>query len=142
MSLTIVDLPEPDTPVTATRLPSGKPTLTSCRLCSRAPTTVTWRPSCGRRTSGVGISLRPERYSPVTDPGWVSRSATVPEWTTWPPCSPAPGPMSTTQSAVAIVSSSCSTTMRVLPRSRSRVSVSINRWLSRWCNPIDGSSST
>ena len=27
-----------------------------------------------------------------------------------PPCSPAPGPMSTTQSAVRIVSSSCSTT--------------------------------
>ncbi len=24
----------------------------------------------------------------------------MPEWTTWPPCSPAPGPMSTTQSAV------------------------------------------
>ena len=32
-----------------------------------------------------------------------------------PPCSPAPGPMSTTQSAVRIVSSSCSTTRSVLP---------------------------
>ena len=60
----------------------------------------------------------------------------MPEWTTCPPCSPAPGPMSTTQSAVAMVSSSCSTTMRVLPRSRSRVSVSISRWLSRWCSPM------
>ena len=44
----------------------------------------------------------------------------MPETTTWPPCSPAPGPMSTTQSAVRMVSSSCSTTMSVLPRSRSR----------------------
>ena len=42
----------------------------------------------------------------------------MPECTTWPPCSPAPGPMSTTQSAVRIVSSSCSTTISVLPRSR------------------------
>src|SRR5438045_3698411 len=36
-----------------------------------------------------------------------------------PPCSPAPGPMSTIQSAARIVSSSCSTTINVLPRSRS-----------------------
>ena len=34
----------------------------------------------------------------------------------WPPCSPAPGPMSTIQSAVRMVSSSCSTTISVLPR--------------------------
>ena len=57
-----------------------------------------------------------------------------------PPCSPAPGPMSTTQSAVRIVSSSCSTTSTVLPRSRSRVSVAISFALSRWWSPIDGSS--
>ena len=40
----------------------------------------------------------------------------------------------------AIVASSCSTTISVLPRSRSRISVSISRRLSRWCRPIDGSS--
>ena len=57
-----------------------------------------------------------------------------------PPCSPAPGPMSMTQSAVRIVSSSCSTTSTVLPRSRSRVSVAISLALSRWWSPIDGSS--
>ena len=44
----------------------------------------------------------------------------VPLCTICPPCSPAPGPMSTTQSACAMVSSSCSTTISVLPRSRSR----------------------
>ena len=37
MSLTSVDLPEPDTPVTATNSPSGKATSTFWRLCSRAP---------------------------------------------------------------------------------------------------------
>ena len=59
-----------------------------------------------------------------------------------PPCSPAPGPMSTTWSATRMVSSSCSTTITVLPRSRRRRRVSISLWLSRWCNPIEGSSST
>ena len=54
-----------------------------------------------------------------------------PDTTICPPCSPAAGPMSTTQSAARIVSSSCSTTIRVFPRSRSRTSVSIRRWLSR-----------
>ena len=72
----------------------------------------------------------------------VKKSLTGPLTTTWPPCSPAPGPMSTTQSEVLMVSSSCSTTISVLPRSRSRTSVSISRWLSRWCSPIDGSSRT
>jgi hypothetical protein len=48
--------------------------------------------------------------------------------------------MSTTWSAARIVSSSCSTTITVLPRSRSRSSVAISRALSRWCRPIDGSS--
>ena len=47
----------------------------------------------------------------------------VPSATTWPPWTPAPGPISTSQSAVRIASSSCSTTMTVLPRSRSRLRV-------------------
>ena len=37
MSRTRVDFPEPDTPVTATKFPSGISTSTSCKLCSRAP---------------------------------------------------------------------------------------------------------
>ena len=57
MSLTSVDLPDPDTPVTATNRPSGNVTSTSRRLCSRAPCTVSSRPLVrGRRTSGTGIS--------------------------------------------------------------------------------------
>ena len=57
-----------------------------------------------------------------------------------PPCTPAPGPKSTTWSAWRIASSSCSTTITVLPRSRRLTSVSSRRWLSRWCRPIEGSS--
>ena len=41
-----------------------------------------------------------------------------------------------------IVSSSCSTTINVLPRSRRRTSVWMSLRLSRWCRPMDGSSST
>ena len=65
-----------------------------------------------------------------------------PECTTSPPSTPARGPMSTIQSAAWMVSSSCSTTISVLPRSRSVMSVSMRRRLSRWWRPIDGSSST
>ncbi len=143
ISLTRVDLPEPDTPVTATRQPSGNATSTFRRLCSLAPLTTTSRLFDGdRRVSGTGIEARPDRYAPVSDFSLVSRSWTGPDTTTQPPCSPAPGPMSTTQSAARMVSSSCSTTISVFPRSRSRSSVSSSRLLSRWCRPIDGSSST
>src|SRR4051794_27532994 len=64
MSLTRVDLPDPDTPVTATNIPNGNFTSMSRRLCSRAPRTTRSRPGVrGRRTSGTGICLRPERYA-------------------------------------------------------------------------------
>src|ERR687890_372525 len=68
MSLTSVDLPEPETPVTATNNPRGNVTSTSRRLCSRAPWTVRSRPLVrGRRTSGPG----PDVDHPVGDPDGV-----------------------------------------------------------------------
>ena len=39
-----------------------------------------------------------------------------------------------------MVSSSCSTTSKVLPKSRNPFNVSMSRSLSRWCSPMDGSS--
>jgi hypothetical protein len=81
----------------------------------------------GPAHGGTAISRRPDRYMPVMDSSEASRSCTGPLTTTWPPCSPAPGPMSTTQSATPMVSSSCSTTMRVLPSSLSRSRVSMSR---------------
>ena len=132
MSFTSVDFPDPDTPVTAMNIPSGNATSTFFRLCSLAPLTTTSRDFDRlRRAAGSGICCRPVRYAPVSDSLLASNCSTGPETTTLPPCSPAPGPMSTTQSAARMVSSSCSTTISVLPRSRSRISVSSSRWLSR-----------
>ena len=62
MSLTRVDLPDPDTPVTEVSTPSGKATSISRRLCSRAPTTVSCRFLSGtRRIAGTSISSLPDR---------------------------------------------------------------------------------
>src|SRR6186713_3124837 len=109
------------------------------RLLPRALMTFNARRERARR-SGIGTLNSPERYLPVQDFGASIRSSTWPSATISPPWMPAPGPISSTWSALRMASSSCSTTITVLPRSRSRVSVSSSRWLSRWCRPIDGSS--
>ena len=68
--------------------------------------------------------------------------STVPSKQTVPPAVPAPGPRSTTWSAIAIASGLCSTTSTVLPLSRSRSSRSFIRWMSCGCRPMVGSSKT
>src|SRR5580700_8679478 len=69
-------LPEPDTPVTQTKVPSGMYKSTPRRLLRRAPRSPIHPPagvsspshdSRIRRVAGMGISLRPERYCPVSD---------------------------------------------------------------------------
>ena len=64
-----------------------------------------------RRDRPRGRTGRPRSTTPRSPAG----PSTEPLCTMWPPCSPAPGPMSTIQSAVRMVSSSCSTTISVLP---------------------------
>ena len=59
MSRTSVDLPDPDTPVTVTKLPSGIATSMSRRLCSRAPWISSSSPVSGRRTLGHRDLLAP-----------------------------------------------------------------------------------
>ncbi len=141
VSLTSVDLPEPDTPVTQVISPTGIDASTFLRLLPVAPTIVICRSgSAATRSSGTSIWRLPDRYWPVSDSGLAITSSGVPATTTLPPCTPAPGPRSTTWSAARIASSSCSTTMTVLPMSRRCVSVPSRRWLSRWCRPMDGSS--
>ena len=127
MSLTSVDFPDPDTPVTAIRQPSGNATSTFFRLCSLPPDHHLTRPGPLAPGAGTGMLIRPVRYAPVSDSGLAISSDTGPDTTMLPPCSPAPGPISTAQSAARIVSSSCSTTISVLPRSRSRIRVSSSR---------------
>ena len=123
VSLTSVLLPEPETPVTQTKPPSGIATSTFLRLLLAGADGSRARCRCrARRSRGhgdrslAGRELAGERVRVGGD----SRRA-CPAATTWPPCSPAPGPMSIRWSAARMVSSSCSTTSTVLPRSRSRV---------------------
>src|SRR5450755_1016302 len=102
-------LPEPATPVTTTSTPSGTSTSTSRRLCSVAPR-ISSVPA-GVRTVSLRAARSP-RWRPVRVP--LARSpSTVPSKQTVPPAVPAPGPRSTTWSAIANVSGLCSTTSTV-----------------------------
>ena len=139
ISLTSELLPEPDTPVTQVMTPRGKSTLMFFRLFSAAPRTVI-QPVGFLRSDGTGILSLPLKYAPVTD-SWLSIiSWAVPMAITCPPCSPAPGPISTMQSAARMVSSSCSTTSTLLPRSRRWTRVFKSLSLSLWWRPMLGSS--
>src|SRR4051812_43554640 len=64
-----VDLPEPLTPVTQIRPPSGMRALTFLRLFSVQPLISMQRRSgsTGRRVSGVGMEYSPVRYLSVVD---------------------------------------------------------------------------
>ncbi len=131
-------LPEPATPVTTTSTPSGMSTSTFRRLWAVAPRIS--RAPVGFRTVFFSAA-RSSRCRPVSVP--LARSpATVPSKQTVPPAVPAPGPRSTTWSAIAMTSGLCSTTSTVLPLSRSRSSRSFIRRMSWGCRPAVGSSKT
>ena len=93
------DLPEPDTPVMQVKVPSGKRALTSFRLFIVAPSisshsigataglALPCTPFLGLRGSSVGCSIGPdavrlragmaisswpERYLPVSEPGFAA----------------------------------------------------------------------
>src|SRR6267142_688279 len=55
MSVTRVDFPDPDTPVTATNKPRGNSTVRSRRLCCRAPMTASLRSGEGVRVVEHGL---------------------------------------------------------------------------------------
>ena len=74
--------------------PSGTLTVRFLRLCVRAPRTVS-QPEGVLRVTGMGMPRRPERYAPVMDALQAMISSAVPCAISSPPCSPAPGPMST-----------------------------------------------
>src|SRR5262245_53946425 len=59
MSFTSVDFPEPETPVTQTRRPSGIRTSIDLRLFARAPSTSTALPLPSRRAGGSAIERAP-----------------------------------------------------------------------------------
>ena len=114
-----VDLPEPETPVTQVIRPIGMVKLTFCRLLPLAPRMRSCLAGfCGRRRVGTAIPSLPDRYWPVMEASLLRISSRLPWAITWPPWTPAPGPISTIWSAARIASSSCSTTITVLPISR------------------------
>ena len=126
-----VDLPEPETPVTATSWPSGISTSMPLRLCSLAPR-ILIAPNVGRASA-----------RPIADSGRAeARPTFLPSYTTSPPNSPAPGPRSMMWSAPAMMVGSCSTTITVLPAFFSRRRTASSRSLSRACSPTVGSSIT
>ena len=102
MSLTSVDLPDPDTPVTAMNTQRERHVHPAQVMLGRALDHVLPAPERGRRAAGSAIDWRPVRYAPVSDPELASSSSTGPDTTMLPPVLPAPGPMSTTQSAARI----------------------------------------
>src|SRR6267142_2440986 len=90
MSLTRVDLPEHETPVTAVKVPRGILTAMPLRLCSRGLWMITCLPLGDRRAAGTAIFSTPERNLPVREAGCAAISPGVPTATTCPPSSPAP----------------------------------------------------
>ena len=132
-------MPLPDTPVTAVITPKGISTSIFLRLFSAAPLIFIHLSAC-LRCFGSSMRFLPDRYAPVSDCLHCIISSAVPTATTSPPCSPAPGPISTIKSAARMVSSSCSTTMTELPRSLNCFNVARSLSLSLWCKPMEGSS--
>ena len=139
-SFTKVLLPEPETPVTQVNTPRGNFTFTFFKLCSVAPITSIDLPFDFLLFFGTSIFLLPLRYWPVIDSGICLISSAVPWAITFPPCTPAPGPISIIWSAAYIVSSSCSTTITEFPKSLSFLRVASNLSLSLWWSPMLGSS--
>ena len=134
-----VDFPLPDTPVTHVKVPNGTFKSTCCKLCPLAPLRSRFLPFPFLLDEGTFMLSSPFKYRVVKE-SLEFNSDNFPAFTISPPCTPAPGPISTIKSAASIISRSCSTTMTELPASRNRFKELINRVLSRWCNPMEGSS--
>ena len=130
-SFTRVDFPEPETPVTQVNTPNGNFTLIFFKLFSVAFfTSITFDFIGFLLVFGTSIFFLPLKYCPVTESLTNFTSSAVPCAITFPPCTPAPGPISIIWSAAYIVSSSCSTINKVFPKSLNFLSVAINLSLS------------
>ena len=93
--------------------------LTFFRLLPDAPNNLSvFFLSSAVRFFGISIFSAPDKNLPVNEFGFCMMCCAVPSAMTLPPCTPAPGPMSIIWSALKIASSSCSTTITVLPRFR------------------------
>ena len=136
-----VDFPDPLTPVTTVMIPNGILTSKFFRLFSCAPVISMWAKAFLLMV-GMSIWSAPFKKRRV----WLSvslsanASSRFPWNMSWPPCLPASGPMSMIWSAARMISSSCSTTMTVLPIFFNISSTEISLSVSRGCRPMLGSS--
>ena len=133
-----VDFPLPLTPVIHVNTRKGIFKSTFFRLFPVAPKRPI-QPSAWRLTFGTPMPSWPFKYFAVML-SLARISERSPCATIAPPCTPARGPISRMWSAVSIISRSCSTTKTLLPISRNCCRESMSLALSRWCNPIEGSS--
>ena len=131
-------LPEPATPVTTASTPSGMSTSTFAQVVRRRAADLQRAGGLAHRLLERGpvveVAAGDGAAGPQPLDGALEADGAA--------AVPAPGPRSTTWSAMAIVSGLCSTTSTVLPLSRSRSSSSFIRWMSCGCRPMVGSSKT
>ena len=136
------DFPEPDTPVIHVNNPIGIFTDIFWRLFSEALIILIFFSDGFFLLDGIWILFSPLRYLAVRDFLFLRIALISPSAHISPPCLPAPGPISIIWSADLIASSSCSTTMTVLPKFLRFFKVFISFVLSLWWRPIEGSSKT
>ena len=88
-------MPEPETPVKTTILPSGMSTFIFFKLFKCAFFILKNLPLPSRTFSGIGMYLSPLKYLPVIDSGAFIISCIEPDAIILPPKTPALGPIST-----------------------------------------------
>ena len=140
----MVVLPEPDTPVTTVSRPLGKRTSSGLTVWM-GPVERATAPFSNRASGGTGFrrtSARPARKGPIWDRGFCWMSATVPSAITCPPPAPAPGPISTSQSAWRRIWVSWSTSSTELPSATRSCMTPVRPTMLAGCSPMEGSSST
>ena len=85
-STTNDDFPEPETPVTTVKIPSGKLTSSFFKLFAVAPETESkYSGFIGRHLSGIGIVLYPLRYWAVRVSFFIEISCGLPHAEMFPP---------------------------------------------------------
>ena len=132
--------PEPETPEMVTSLFKGNSTVIFFRLFSLHPFIQILNFE-SRFFVFFSICNFPFKYLEVNESDLIM-FLKLPCTTIWPPLVPAYGPISIIWSADLMISSSCSTTKTVLPKSFNFLIILISCFVSCECRPILGSSST
>ena len=121
VSLTRVDLPEPETPVTQQKTPSGNRDVDVLEVVLAGAADRQRRRVGRRRCAGTSMRFLPERYWPVSEAGFfVDLGGRAVRRSRGRRVRRRPGRGRPGGRRRIIVPSSCSTTITVLPRSRRR----------------------